>query len=148
MAGLPRLLAKRLRENPTDGCVIMTGHNDALAGIGADEMLRRAEDALTECLMGGARPVWVGPVPVRSVLDRDREFQRVTLETFGRRLEEVCASNGIRFLNFGARVAASGRDWVGPESGVHLNYEGMENLAGFVFWEGLKAGGPGGGREE
>ena len=138
LAGLPRLLPKRLRENPTDACVIMTGHNDALAGVGADEMLRRAEDALTDCLMGGARPVWVGPVPVRSVSERDREEQAQTLEAFGRRLAAVCASNGIPYLDFAARMAASGREWVGEGSGVHLTYEGMENLAGYVFWEGLK----------
>ena len=138
LEGLPGLLAKRLRENPTDCCVIMTGHNDALAGFGADEMLRHAEDALTECLMGGARPVWVGPVPVRSVRDRDRELQARTLETFSRCLAEVCTANGIPCLDFAARMSSSGRDWVGEESGVHLNYEGMENLAGFVFWEGLK----------
>ena len=139
LAGLSGVLAKRLRENPTDCCVIMTGHNDALAGFGADEMVRHAEDALIECLMGGARPVWVGPVPVRSVPERDRGEQAATLEAFGRRLEEVCASNGFRYLDFSARVAASGREWVGEGSGVHLNYEGMENLAGYVFWEGLKA---------
>jgi lysophospholipase L1-like esterase len=139
LTGLPQLLAKRLRENPTDCCVIMTGHNDALVEIGADEMLRHAEDALTECLMGGARPVWVGPVPVRSVSERDRKEQARTLEAFGRRLAAVCASNGIPYLDFAARMAASGRDWVGAGSGVHLNYEGMENLAGYVFWEGLKA---------
>lgn len=142
LTALPRGLAKRLRENPTDCCVIMTGHNDALAGLGADEMVRRAEDVLIECLMGGARPVWVGPVPVRSVPDRDRELQAATLDAFGRRMEDVCTSNGIRYLDFATRVVDSGRDWVGMESGVHLNYEGMENLAGYVFWEGLKTPAP------
>jgi lysophospholipase L1-like esterase len=147
LAGLPGALAKRLRENAVDVCVVMTGHNDAMGGAEAEEMVRAAENTLIECLMGGARPLWVGPVPVKSAGDRDREAQAETLEEFGRRMAEVCAANGVAYLDFAARAAAAGGEWVGEESGVHLNYAGMENLAGFVFWEGLKKGSAPGRRE-
>ena len=149
LAGLPGVLAKRLRENAVDWCVMMTGHNDAMGGAGAEEMVRAAENALVECFMGGARPLWVGPVPVKSAAEKDREAQGATLEEFGRRLAEVCAANGVAYLDFAGLVAARGPEaggWVAEGSGVHLTYGGMENLAGFVFWEGLKAGGMKNGR--
>lgn len=138
LAGLRTVLSKRLRENAADWCVVMTGHNDAMGGADADEMVRAGQDALVECLLGGARPLWVGPVPVHSAGERDREVQAATLEAFGRRMSEVCASNGVVYLDFAGRAAAAGGGWVEEESGVHLNHAGMENLAGFVFWEGLK----------
>lgn len=141
---LPGVLRKRLRENHADRCIVMSGHNDALQGTSVQNMLRAAADVAADCFMGGAEPLLVGPVPVQSTGERNRTAQAATLAAFSRRLAALCAENGVRYLDYAGFATARsvpGAEWNSGESGVHLSFAGMENLAGFVFYEGLKAQG-------
>lgn len=144
LSELPAALERRLSANRADQCVLMAGHNDAMDGEDAETMLEDAGNAALECLLGGAEPIWVGPVPVEGGGNGDRAVQAVTLADFGRALGEQCGKAGIRHLDFGAFAAVQeggAAAWTEGGNGVHLNFAGMENLAGFVFHEGLKGRG-------
>ena len=141
LSELPTLLKRRLSANRVEKCVMMSGHNDALDGTEVELMLEDAGNAALECLLGGAVPVWVSPVQVNSIEGQDRSNQATILAMFGRRLDEQCEQAGIcyiDFVSFANKQEGGAGAWTEGGNGVHLNFAGMENLAGFIFHEGLK----------
>jgi hypothetical protein len=136
LEGLGERLGHRLANNPADFCVIMSGHNDALAGTPPEAMAGGAADAMLACLLEGAVPLWVGPAPVRGTDDAARAAQAAVLAGFDALVAVLCAETGIVHLDCAALEALRGG--ADGRKGVHLDFGEMENLAGMVFFEGLR----------
>lgn len=136
LAGLGERLKRRLVNNPADFCVLMSGHNDALAGSSPEEMADDAADAMLACLLQGVTPLWVGPAPVHGTNEPGRASQAAILAEFDVLVAALCKETGIVHLDCAALQGVT--DGGNERTGVHLKFGEMENLAGLVFFEGLR----------
>ena len=119
-------------------CVILTGHNDAFAGISSFEILQSLANAALECRREGIVPVLVGPIHVRDEPDRPRRRQERTLAALDRKLASFCAKANLSYVS--AREALGPNDLDAPSganydpgSGNHLSRAGVETLARAVL---------------
>lgn len=143
LVGLAARLDRRLVDNPTDYCVIMAGHNDAVAGTSPDAIADAAALAMATCLLRGATPLWVGPAPVRGLQIPMRARQAEVLAEFSQIVDGLCDETGIAHVPCAlpSPPVTGGTAPAGPpdtRQGVHLDFGEMENLAGLVFFEGLR----------
>lgn len=134
---LPASVKKRVRTAPEPAvCVIWSGHNDAFFGIDSDSILQVLASTALECRKAGTRPIIVGPVPVRSVPDRDRSGQERSLAKLNGLLRDFCAEAGMEFVDVRALLAAAFPDVPGqvldPGTGNHLLEPGMKVVAAKV----------------
>lgn len=119
-------------------CAILTGHNDAFAGVPSFEILQALAEAALECRRKGIVPVLVGPIHVRDEPGRPRRRQEKTLAALDRKLASFCEKANL------SRV--SSRDALGPNdpalpsggnydpaTGNHLSRKGMEALSSAVL---------------
>lgn len=143
LAELAPRLEQRLKDNPTDYCVIMAGHNDAVFGAPPDVIADFAASAMITCLLHGTVPLWVAPAPVHGIQYPMRARQAATLADFSRIVDDLCDETGIVHLPStlpSPHVAGMPPPEEAPDTrnGVHLDYAEMENLAGIVFFKGLR----------
>lgn len=130
---VPEALPRALASKSVRMCILLAGHNDALAGAPVAVMMRDMADCALICRLNGVEPVIVGPVAVQSTEDRDRRRQEAVLSVWNRWLGSFCLENSIRFV--GTRACLCGPDekleprYLDPASGVHLTETGMEALA-------------------
>ena len=134
---LPASLREAVRSAPAvSACVVWSGHNDAFFGARPEETLRSLALAALEVRKAGARPILVGPLPVRSAPDRDRRDQERRLARLNDLLRGFCEEAGIAFVDARAALAAAFPDGVeaalDPDTGNHLRYAGMEAVAAAV----------------
>ncbi len=134
---LPASVKERVRMAPKPAiCVIWSGHNDAFFGTDPESILQSLATTALECRKAGARPIIIGPVPVRSVQDRDRNAQERSLAKLNGLLRDFCAEAGIEFVDARALLAAafpdSLRKVLDPGTGNHLLEPGMKIVAAKV----------------
>ncbi|MBR1837808.1 MAG: hypothetical protein IJ783_11055 [Kiritimatiellae bacterium] len=133
---LPEKLPVLLRPEDVRFCLVMSGHNDAFAGVPPALLMRDMADCILICRLRGVEPVVLGPIPVRSAGDRDRAAQERTLEAWNGTLCRFCRENGVRFLDVRDVLASDSGGH--PErlldrfSGNHLTEAGMSRLAAAV----------------
>lgn len=113
-------------------CIIMTGHNDAFFGRSPAEILFDISGCVFAARTAGMHPLVIGPIPVESIPNRNRDQQERALAQVDRRLSAFCSSARISFLS-ARRILASrlppADGWLLPESGNHLQTIGLEVLA-------------------
>lgn len=131
---LPSSIRKIARATPQPAiCVIWCGHNDAFFGARPEDILQSLASAALECRKAGVRPVLVGPIPVRSAKDRDREGQERTLAKLNALMRDFCAEAGIAFADARKALYRAFPDDIGlaidPETGNHLRWNGMKAVA-------------------
>lgn len=119
---------------PPSLCVLLSGHNDAFAGVSSFEILRELADAALECRRSGVVPVLVGPISVRDDPDKPRKRQEKVLGALDKKLAEFCRNAGIGFVS--ARRALGPNDLslpsganYDPASGNHLSRAGVDALS-------------------
>ena len=119
---------------PPSLCVLLSGHNDAFAGVSSSEILRQLADAALECRRSGVVPVVVGPISVRDDSDKPRKRQDKILDALDKKLAEFCRKVGIGFVS--ARRALGPNDLslpsganYDPDSGNHLSRAGVDALS-------------------
>lgn len=119
---------------PPSLCVLLSGHNDAFAGVSSFEILRELAGAALQCRRSGVVPVVVGPISVRDDPDKPRKRQEKVLGALDKKLAEFCRNAGIGFVS--ARRALgpndpslpSGANY-DPDSGNHLSRAGVDALS-------------------
>ena len=134
---LPPSVREAVRSAPAVSvCIVWSGHNDAFFGARPEDVLRSLAAAALEVRKAGARPILVGPLPVRSAPDRDRREQERRLARLNDLLRGFCAEAGIAFVDARAALAAAFPDGVesalDTATGNHLRHPGMAAVAAVV----------------
>ena len=133
---LPKTLDAIPEAGAVDACVILVGHNDAFMGVPPEEILPFEIRMAADCLSRGIRPVLVGPIPVRSTENDQREHQEQILDSLNRRLRVFCQVHGVSFLDFREKTRKEGipdASLLDRETGNHLTDAGMDFLADSVL---------------
>jgi tetratricopeptide (TPR) repeat protein len=115
-------------------CILLSGHNDAIAGVPSFGILWQLADAALECRRAGIVPVIVGPISVRDDPDMPRARQEKILAALDKKLAAFCKRVGIGFVS-ARRVLGpndpslpSGANY-NPDSGNHLSRNGIDAMA-------------------
>lgn len=132
---LPEKLPVLLQPDEVRFCIVMSGHNDAFAGTPPAILMRDMADCILICRLLGVEPVVLGPIPVRTVGERDRAAQERTLAAWNGMLGDFCRENEVRFLDvrkvLGKVPGTNGirSRLLDSATGNHLTDLGMARLA-------------------
>lgn len=130
------MLDKIPTANAVNACVILVGHNDATLGVPPEEILPFEIRMVADCLSRGIRPLLVGPIPVRSTENDQREHQEQILDSLNRQLRDFCQNHGVSFLDFRETCREKGisdASLLDSKTRNHLTDAGMDLLTDWVL---------------
>ncbi|MBQ7666828.1 MAG: hypothetical protein IJS46_02410 [Kiritimatiellae bacterium] len=112
--------------------LIWTGHNDAFFGKSPQRILESVSKVALEVRKAGARPVLLGPIPVRNAPERDRTEQERTLAALNGIMRRFAKESGMEFVDVRAALKRRFQDpseALDPDTGNHLTPAAMRCVA-------------------